>query len=347
MSKIRIGIIGTGHWAVENHIPILQSRHDVDVVAICRLGKEELRRIQDKFGIHFGTESYQELLEFEKLDGVVVSSKHDLHFEHASAALDRGIHVLCEKPMALHAFEAERLVTAAGSNNLHFLVAYGWNYTDYAAAARKQIADGLIGEIEHIHCHMGSDLRDLFSGEGAWFADDSLVRPEMKTWSDPATGGGYAHGQLTHALGLLFWITSLEPAEVFAFLKASKTGADLSDAISCRFRNGAIGVLSGTGTIPRRCTAQLDIRVFGTDGMLLLDIERPRLEIRLNDGSEVFLPIKEEPGAYSCIQPVTTFVELIQGKPVENRSTASLGARVVELIDAAIRSSRSGKAERI
>jgi hypothetical protein len=144
---------------------------------------------------------------------------------------------------------------------------------------------------------------------------------------------------------LLFWITSLEPTEVFAFVRTSRTGADLSDAISCRFKNGASGMLGGVGTVPKGCPAQLDIKIFGSNGMLLLDIERPRLEIRLNDGAMFSLPVKEEPGTYSCVQPVLTFVDLIQGKSVENRSPASVGARAVEVLDAALRSSRSGKAE--
>lgn len=345
MSRIRIGVLGAGHWAVENHIPALLSRTDVDLVGICRLGQEELEKIQNKFDIPFGTESYKDLLGLRGLDGVIVSSQHDLHFEHASEALKRGIHVLCEKPMALRASEARELVILAASSNLHFLVAYGWNYTNYSATAKEHIDKGWIGKIEYVHCHMGSDLRDLFGGEGAWFAEDSLVKPQAKTWSDPAVGGGYAHGQLTHGLGLMFWLTGLEPAEAFAFVKSSRTGADLCDAISCRFKNGAIGVFGGAGTVPRGSPTQLDIRIFGDNGILSLDIEHPRLEIRLNDGTKSFLPIKDEPGAYSCIEPVYTFVDLIQGKSVENRSPASVGARVVEVLDAAFRSARSGKAE--
>src|SRR5580658_6173364 len=101
MRKVRIGIIGAGWWAVEHHIPVLQGFPEVEVAGICRIGSKELRSLQDRFGIPFGTEDYRELLTLSDLDGVVVSSPHHLHFEHARAALERGLHVVCEKPMAL------------------------------------------------------------------------------------------------------------------------------------------------------------------------------------------------------------------------------------------------------
>jgi predicted dehydrogenase len=345
MRKARIGVIGAGWIATERHIPVLQSRADVEIVGICRLGREELQKAQERFGIPFGTEDYKELLALKGLDGVVVSSPHHLHFEHASAALERGIHVVCEKPMTLHASEAKQLADLAQSRNLHFVIPYGWNYTDYALAARDLIRGGEIGQIEHVLCHMASALRDLFSGTGAWFAKEAFFKPEVKTWSDPNQGGGFVHGQLTHALGLLLWITNLEAAEIFAFSSASRSGADLYDAISCRFRNGAIGMLGGAGTMPPRSTYQVDIRVFGSEGMLLLDIERPRLEIRRNDGRNYSVPVNHEPGEYTCEEPLFRFIDLFQGKDVENCSSASLGARVVAILDAGLRSAKSGHVE--
>ena len=341
MSQLDIGIIGAGWWAVENHIPVLKSRPDVNVAAVCRLGREALQRMHEQFDIPFGTEDYRELLEDQKLDGVIVSSPHHLHFEHASAALERGIAVLCEKPMVLHAAQARELRSGVQARGLHFLIPYGWNYTDLAAAAKATVDQGKIGNIEYVHCHMASAHRDLFSGEGTWFAEKSEVQPETSTWSDPARGGGFAHGQLTHALALLFYITGLEPAEVFALMSKSKSGADLSNAIVCRFTNGATGTFGGSATMPPRSTYQVDIRIFGSAGMLLLDIERPRLEIHCNDGSRRVVPLHHEPGAYSCVQPLHTFIDLIQGRPVENRSSVLVGTHVVEVLDAAFRSANT------
>lgn len=74
MSEVRIGIIGAGWWAVKNHIPVLQSRKDVNITSICGLGRKEVRQIQEQFGIPFGTEDYRELLKHGDLDGVIICS---------------------------------------------------------------------------------------------------------------------------------------------------------------------------------------------------------------------------------------------------------------------------------
>jgi predicted dehydrogenase len=347
LSRIRIGIIGAGHWAVENHIPVLQTFPNVEVVAACRIGQEQLQKVLRKFDIPFGTENYLELLALDNLDAVVVSSRHDLHYEHATAALTSGRHVLCEKPMALSAAEARRMVSLAVSKKLHFVIPYGWSFTDYAREARLRVLNGEIGRIQHVLCHMSSALKDLFSGEGAWWATESLMPPEMETWSDPDKGGGYALGQLTHALGLLLWTSNLEPAEVFAFLGASKTGVDLSDAIACRFSNGATGSISGAGLNPPGCPDQVDIRLFGSEGIMLLDIERPRLEVRRYDGRNFSMTMNHEPGGYSCVAPLQVFVDLISGKSVENPASAQLGAQVVQVIDAAFKSAKNKAVESV
>lgn len=347
MAEVRIGIIGAGWWAVKNHIPVLKSRTDVKVIAVSRLGRDELAKVQNQFGIDFATEDYRELLSQKNIDGVVVSSPHSLHYEHASAALERGLHVLCEKPMVLHASEARSLAALAASKNLHFLIPYGWNYTPLAAAAKEFVRAGKIGTIEHVHCHMASATRDLFSGEEFWFSKKDSVKPDPNTWSDPKTGGGFAHGQLTHALALLFYITELQPSEIFAYMNTSRTGADLTNAISCRFKGGATGTIGGAGTMPARSTYQVDLRLFGSEGMLLLDIERPRLELRRNDGEHVVPHVTQNPGEYSCVEPLHTFVDLIQGKEVENRSPAELGLCVVEVLDGAFRSAQLRKSQAV
>ena len=82
---IRIGVIGIGWWAVKNHIPMLQALPEVEVTAICGLGQEKLKSVPERFGIRFGTEDYRELLSSDRLDGVVVSSPHRFHYEHAAA----------------------------------------------------------------------------------------------------------------------------------------------------------------------------------------------------------------------------------------------------------------------
>ena len=59
---------------------------------------------------------------------------------------------------------------------------------------------------------------------------------------------------------------------------------EISDAIAVRFSNGAVGTVSGTAAVPNGAKYQVDLRIFGTNGMLLLDVERERMEIRRRNG---------------------------------------------------------------
>src|SRR5262249_47175617 len=125
--KARLGFIGAGWWATANHMPILARREDVELTAVCRLGTTELRQVANRFGFPFATESAEELVNYPGLDAVIVSSPHTLHYQHARLALDRGLHVLCEKPMCTRADHAGELVRLAREKEVQLLVPYGWN----------------------------------------------------------------------------------------------------------------------------------------------------------------------------------------------------------------------------
>src|SRR5208337_4010740 len=111
--KARLGFIGAGWWATANHMPLLAQRDDVEMIAVCRLGKAELKQVQDRFGFEFATESAEELVKHPDVNAVIVTSPHTLHHEHARLALQRGLHVLCEKPMCTRADHAQELVGLA------------------------------------------------------------------------------------------------------------------------------------------------------------------------------------------------------------------------------------------
>jgi predicted dehydrogenase len=174
-----------------------------------------------------------------------------------------------------------------------------------------------------------------------------MFRPASSTWSDPQKAGGYGWGQLTHALGLLFRVTELVPAEVFAITRPSKAGVDAYDAAVIRFANGAQGTISGAATVPKPWGFQLDLRVFGTEGMLLLDIERVRLEVRRHDHADTVAVLSSDAGDYSPAPVIDAFVGLCAGESRENDSSGAIGQRAVEVLDALYRSAASGRFERI
>lgn len=353
--KARIGVIGSGWWATANHLPLLAARDDVELVGVCRLGKGELQAVKERFGFRFATEDFHELLDKLELDGVIVASPHSLHYEHARAALERGLHVMVEKPMCLRATEARELVRLAREKNLHLLVPYGWHYKPYIQKAVRRMQEKGVGRIEYVLCHMASPIRSMLTGKPRTRSDrdggavgEALFKPDPRTWADPEiAGGGYAHAQLTHATALLFLLTELRAAEVFCWMTAPGTRVDLHDAIAVRFEGEAIGTVSGSAGVPEHLKRfQVDIRVFGDQGMLLLDCERARAELHRADESWVE-PVAEDAGKYTCNGPPSNFVDLILGKTSVNWAPGEVAMRSVELLDAAYRSARTGQPVRV
>jgi predicted dehydrogenase len=355
-NKARLGFIGAGWWATANYIPLLAKRDDVELAAVCRLGAAELRRVKEHFSFPFATESARELIEQPGLDGVIVTSPHTLHYEHARMALERGLHVMCDKPLCTRGEHARELVRMAKDKGLHLLVPYGWHYKPFVQEAKRWLEQKAVGEIQFVLCHMASPIRDLLQGkrfaaeENSGQAGGLLFEPEPRTWSDPqVAGGGYGQAQLSHSTGMLCWLTGLEPESVFALMASPGARVDLYDAISVRFIGGAIGTVSGAGTVPPSGTAQfqVDLRIFGSEGMLLLDCERARLELRRHDGRSQQLDLAPDAGAYTCDGPPNNFVDLILGKTTVNGSPGEPAMCSVLLLDAAYRSAASGQVEKV
>jgi len=349
--KMRIGFIGAGWWATSNHMPTFAKRDDVEMAGVCRLGVNELKIVKEAFNFKYATEDYKKLLADVELDGVVVASPHTLHYEHAKAALEKGIHVMCEKPMCTNANQAVELVKLAKDRGLHLIVPYGWHYNGFVREAKTQLDDGVVGSVQYVLCHMASPIRQLLIGvpyTGADGGTEMFFEPEEATWADPkVAGGGYGHSQLSHALGMLFWLTELEPLEVNAIMSSPDSKVELYDAVTVRFRGGAIGTISGAATVPPDKGFQLDQRIFGSEGVMILDFDRARLEVQRHDGEHYSMQLSSDAGAYTCEGPPNNFTDLIAQNTSENLAPGWAAARSVQLLDAAYRSSISGKTENV
>lgn len=352
--KARLGFIGAGWWATANYIPLLARRDDVELAAVCRLGQTELKKVQETFGFPVATEDAAELVATPGLEAVIVTSPHTLHYQHARLALERGLHVMCDKPMCTRAEQARELARLAQEKNLHLLVPYGWHYKPFIQQAKRWLDAGRIGTVQYALCHMASPIRDLLQGKPFQAEDNSgqagtlLFEPDPRTWADPAVaGGGYGHAQLSHSTGMLCWLTGLTPASVYALMSAPGSRVDLYDALSVRFESGAIATVSGAGTVPPSGVGsfQVDLRLFGSEGMLLLDCERARLELRRHDGQNDSVTLAQDAGTYTCDGPPANFVDLVLGKTSENFSPGQSAMRSVLLLDAAYRSAASGQPE--
>ncbi|HHG89150.1 MAG TPA: Gfo/Idh/MocA family oxidoreductase [Devosia sp.] len=341
--KARLGVVGVGWWATFNHIPTIQSDENAEIVALCDLDDERLRIVGEKFGILALYTDIGEMLAAENLDGVMVSTPHIAHTAPAIAALEAGCHVLVEKPMATSAADGHAIADAAKRAGREVLVPTGMNFTTFTQKAADMVSAGRIGKVRHAVCQMGSALDDLFSGEPMLETSEHLFRPPASTWADPEKAGGYAWGQMSHSLAWLLYVSGLRFQSIYCMANLSKTGVDFYDAAIARATNGATVSLSGSASVPKHMGMHMDIRIYGTQGMVFFDSERARLELRRLDGNDEIVPLKQGETDYDGELPVRIFAALCAGKPVVNASDAENGAAVTEAIDALYRSVRTGQ----
>lgn len=352
MAKLRLGVIGAGSWTVSSHLPNLERWRDVvEFTIVNRRNPALLQKVKTKFRFEKATTNWQDVIA-ERCDIVVVGSPVGMHHAQTKAALEAGSHVLCEKPFTIDPAAAWDLVEVVRRTGRELVIAYGWNYRPMVIQAHQLMHDdGGIGPIEQLTIHMASATRELLSETGAYPDADPELVPQAETWSRPETsGGGYGQAQLTHALGVALWLTDLRGQDVFAFMSAP-LGAkvELHDAISIRYQNGAIGTLGG-GSCYRDAgnnRHQVYVRAIGSRGQLMVDLERNVLWRYRSPSDDITAALEQDAGLYDCRGPVDAVVLAGLGRPHPNNSPAELGARTVEILEAAYRSATSGRVERV
>jgi predicted dehydrogenase len=343
----RIGVLGCGWWATRAHLPALAADPDAVIAAVA--DPDESRRLAaaDRFAVEHVYASADEMLDAQRVDGVIVATPHRFHYEGARAALEHGAHVLVEKPMTIRPQDARALVALARERELELLVGYPWHWNAHMLELRAQIEAGAIGTIEHVSCLFASTARDLYRGQVEVLRDVlgyPMTAPADTTYSDPAlTGGGQGQTQLTHSAALLLWLTGLRAREVSAMTGDFDLAIDLVDALSVRFDGGALGSLSSTGSLSPGYEDILEYRIFGTEGHVLIDPGLSIATVSRAGRQPVTLPPLPPAERYLEDAPARNLVELCEGRGV-NGSPGELGAQIVELIDAMYRSAEAGEA---
>src|SRR5213083_331863 len=122
--KARVAVIGTGWWSTYTHIPALQADPRAELVAVCDSNPDKLRAAAQAYRIERLYSDVGAMLDQQALDGVVIATPHATHAAVAEACLARGLHVLVEKPMTLHASEAQALVALAQAQKRELILGY-------------------------------------------------------------------------------------------------------------------------------------------------------------------------------------------------------------------------------
>ncbi len=202
---LRIGIVGAGAVVQVAHLPVLKKLKNVEVRALCDNDLPKARALADRFGIKDAFDDIEELLRYEELDAVVVSSPTHLHEAHVAAALAARLHVLVEKPLTISAASAQRIVRAAEKSDRIVMVGMNHRYRPDVQIVRGFIQTGELGKIEsargswHVHrpsrTQLGWRQRRDQAGGGAMI-DLGLTILDLGLW----LAGGPAPTRVSAAL---------------------------------------------------------------------------------------------------------------------------------------------------
>jgi len=342
--RLGVGVIGAGWWAAEAHLPALFRHPSARIAGIQTRDAAKGKALAAAFGRPPVVATPEELLALPDLDAVVIASTPHVHHAQTRAALDRGLHVLVEKPMTLRAAESAELVALADRKGVQFLISCPWHYTRHAALVRERIAAGGLGRIRLVSMFMTNFTLGLYEArpfaealagsDGVNAALRPLVEPHRDSYADAAVaGGGQIYCQASHVLAYLGFLTVLEPREVSARFETAGTAVDATDVLHVEFAGGGLATI-GTAATHADVERFFEVRVVGTAGVASMELWKGVCRIRTADGRV------EEPAPLAddkiCPKeaPAANLVDAALGL-APNRSPATLGHYAMRLIKAA------------
>jgi len=243
MSKLKVAIIGCGSIAIHRHVPEYAANENVEIVAFVDPVAERAQKLSDKYGGKVYTD-HKTMLAAEKPDAVSVCTPNALHAPISIDAANAGAHVLCEKPMAISAEEAEQMIAAARKNGVYLMIGHNQRYMPPHVKAKEILKTGKLGKVLTFRTSFGHPGPEGWSieGKGGWF------------FQKPKAFVG-AMGDLgVHKADLIRWMLDDEVEEVGAFVGTlHKEDTDVDDNATCilRMKSGAIGSLVASWTYYR------------------------------------------------------------------------------------------------
>jgi predicted dehydrogenase len=143
--KVRVGIIGTSWWVDLMYVPSLHNYPGAEVAAVCGRNSERAAEIAMKFGGARVFTDYREMIAAGGIDAVVIAVPDDLHREMTIAALDAGLHVLCEKPLANSLADADEMLSRAEVAGVKHMVLFTWRWQPHWRYVKHLVDTGYIG----------------------------------------------------------------------------------------------------------------------------------------------------------------------------------------------------------
>ncbi len=258
---IDVGIVGLGKMGL-SHLAVFNAHPDVNVAAIVDPTKYLLDIIGKYSGIPTFT-SYQAMLDAVHLDAVVIATPSAMHADMVRTALQRDIHVFCEKPLFLQVADGDELSALARERDLVTQVGYHNRFVASFAEAERLVRSGALGQVR---------------GALAEAYGPVVLKPAGSSWrSRRGSGGGCLYDYAAHPIDLLVWYLG-EPTEVKGRL-TTVFSRDIDDEVTATF--GFAGGASATLNVnwsdesQRKMTTRMTL--WGTHGRLFVDRQELQL----------------------------------------------------------------------
>ncbi len=363
-SPVRIGIVGTSWWADAMYLPALANHPLADVRGIVGGSRREhTREFAAKWGIPAAYDCLEELLAVEPLDALLVLNPNKHHFATVMAALERGVHVLCEKPMGLTAREARQMTEAAQRAGVTTMVPFTYRFMPANRYVKELLDEGYLGRPHHL------DMR-YYTGFG---------RSGAYAWRfDTGEAGSGVSGDLgSHWVYLARWFFGEVDAVTAVFSRTVPRGprpdgapfeaAEDTAMMLLEFANGATGSLhvSSLAYEPGPFGQRHEIDLHGSEGTLRAFCDWIRVQrvdgCRAGEPETLELPIPDRVFGSARRDTVhNTYRDVFRHQDnmtrgfvtaVANGEPASPdfadGLAVQRVLDAAGRSARTGRRVRI
>ncbi len=315
---LRWGIVGFGDIAQKAVAPAIRAHGRSELTAICRRRRDALAAGAAEFEVPHAYHDYQAMLAGAPIDAVYVATPVALHAPQARAAIERGLHVLVEKPMTLHLGEAEELVEAAERARVVLGVAYYQRFYPVNRRARELVSSGDLGTPIALHGNASAAL--------------DLTPDDPKAWRlDLAqSGGGPLMDLASHRLETFHSLAG-EAARVAAFVDRRGLKGDVEDTASLivQYRSGVQATLSSCWSVN---PARGDYEVWCTHGYIRVPYTRGD-ELIVQRGSEVERQVLAGNPLHD-LPLIEDFVDAVEGR-AEHQLPGKVGLEVQRVLEAA------------
>ncbi len=257
---IGLGKMGISHCAIVNAHPLL------DLVAVCDTSTFVLDVFNKYSDVRCYTD-YREVFQKEELDCVVVATPTKSHYDIVKAALEKGIHVFCEKPFSLHVDEGNELVDLADRHKLVSQVGYHNRFIGTFNYFKTLIEEGIVGNVYH------------FLGEAY---GPVVTRKKGGTWrSKGSEGGGCLFDYASHVINLIeFILGNINQVDGTLLKKIYSAGVEDAVYSALILDNGITGNLSVNWSDETYRKMSTQITVIGTEGKIISDAQEIKIYLK-------------------------------------------------------------------